>query len=154
MNYFNDHLYGYVFFLFTDKKEIDKLVTLDCDDNDTACAFCRENFSSKIKGYKNINTLTGIYLAPSFFEGDIHRQYAVLAHECWHLTELCLFRIGVNINLNDTNEHLAYYMSFLMENYSKLIYGRVVDKVKKEIKQDKKHKKRIETIKESLKKSI
>jgi len=45
-----------------------------------------------------------------------------IAHEAFHGMEYILFkRRNVSINLSDFNEHLAYYMGFLVKNIDKCL---------------------------------
>ena len=51
---------------------------------------------------------------------------AIIAHECWHLLEKVLPGSGVSIDWSgEYNEHIAYYLSFLYENYYKLIQANI-----------------------------
>jgi hypothetical protein len=46
----------------------------------------------------------------------------IIAHECWHVLESQMFiRRGYSINLEAHNEHIAYYLQFLVDKVTKIV---------------------------------
>jgi hypothetical protein len=112
MKKFKDPIYGFTYYLFDGPLD-------EIEDNCIARTYFLTDFDEK--KYKNIYTLSGIYFNLNFFEMKKEKQIGIIAHECWHLTEKALFGVGIHINIDEYNEHFAYYLQFLVENYSKLL---------------------------------
>jgi hypothetical protein len=121
--YFDDPIYGFRFFLFN-KKDFKKYCPEQFEETSWN-AVARTIYEPYENEALDVNTLTAVYFTDRFFDMDQHRQASIICHECWHLTELALFNVGVAINMGEINEHIAYYLTFLVENYSKLIYEQV-----------------------------
>lgn len=119
MKYFDDPVYGFRFFLF-DRRQY-KRYCPDLSKELSENCVAQTIYDSKGNDKLQVHTLTAIHFTKIFYQKDSYRQQAVIAHECWHLLEQCLFNIGVGINLGEYNEHIAYYLTFLVENYTRLL---------------------------------
>ena len=131
-NKFTDPVYGYTFHLFLGEKgfahinkHFNHIVGLAPTHRMTTgkCLFV-EDFKYTTKLYSDINTLVGLYFSELFLSLSENEQAAIIAHECYHLTERCLPACGVDIIWGSYNEHIAYYLTFLVENYTNLIYAK------------------------------
>jgi len=125
MKYFDDPIYGFRFFILS-KREFKKYFPDEFEATSWNClgkAIYHQHENNDL----DVNTVTAFYFSEKFFEADEFRQHAIIAHECWHILEVSLFNVGVAIQLGEINEHLAYYMSFLVENVSRIIYSEKQD---------------------------
>lgn len=129
VEYFIDPVYGFVYFSFYGKKDeryLKKLLkhhySFENKSNTVARTFYIPNFDSDFSDFNNISTFTGIWWGDLFFKKTLDQQIGIICHECYHLRERTLPNIGVSEDYGEYNEHFAYYMSFLTEHYSKLLY--------------------------------
>jgi hypothetical protein len=84
--------------------------------------------AKQIMEERNYSTLGGMYDSEGTKLLLNNTSNNTIAHECWHALESNLFmRRDYTLNLSDTNEHIAYYLGWLVENVSK-----AVDKLKKQ----------------------
>lgn len=130
---FADPIYGFVYFYFQgekDRRYLKQLLkdyqsTHSIDKNTTARAFYIENFTVDTAAYGNVHRFTGLWFSDKFYDLPPARQSAIIAHECYHLLETTLWNIGVGMTLGEYNEHMAYYLTFLVENYYSYLFPKV-----------------------------
>lgn len=124
VKYFNDPVYGFVYFVFAgdkDKRYVKNLLKgkfdFDPGRDTLAQTFYIPGVNFQTKDYKNIVTFTGVWFSERFFQKPKAVQNGIIAHECYHLLERTLPNIGVAVQYGEFNEHMAYYLTFLIENY-------------------------------------
>jgi hypothetical protein len=84
--------------------------------------------AKQIMEERNYSTLGGMYDSEGTKLLFNSTSNNTIAHECWHALESNLFmRRDYIFNLSDTNEHIAYYLGWLVENVTK-----AVDKLKQQ----------------------
>lgn len=117
--HFWENVYGFNFFVFyRDDPKLEKFKKRHKIDLE-ASGFAQTSFHVNCSPY--YNQLVLFTFDPEFKEKPLWRQVEVIAHEAWHATELCLFYAGCGVNLDNVNEHLAYYVGFVARKLTKLL---------------------------------
>lgn len=116
---FKDNIYGYQFIVTrikTDRQEEKLLEKYDATEvGGTSDKCVARTVYSPSAGY------IIIYVRSRYFELDNSRQVGIIAHEAWHATEIALFGVGCDVNKENVNEHLAYYVGFVAEHVSDIV---------------------------------
>jgi hypothetical protein len=119
------HTNHYVF--WKDSTDLQKLLKkegleIEMGENDTA----KTTF---FYGSKNYNYLTiAVFDKKKWRNRTKAMNAGLIAHEAWHATEFSLFNIGMGINTSvSPNEHFAYYLGFVAENYAKFLYKQLIN---------------------------
>jgi hypothetical protein len=135
VKYFEDPIYGFVYFFFEGKeglKDLEKLLKGNKDyhspsQHTVAQTLYIPDFNKDIGKFKNISILTAVWFGDLFREKRFSEQISVIAHECYHLRERTLPNIGVSEEYGEYNEHYAYYMGFLVEKYTEFLYENILE---------------------------